>query len=59
MISQSLPDRDVRILDAEHFDDGPDSLAAMLGFLGADTCVAPAATAAGEPGRPERVDDAA
>ena len=29
------PGRDVRILDAAHFD-GPESLAAMLGFLGVD-----------------------
>jgi hypothetical protein len=60
MISQSLPDRDVRIVDAKHFD-GPDSLAAILGFLGADTQGSPAAAAyaAGEPGWPERLDDAA
>ena len=60
MISQTLPGRDVRILDAKHFD-GPDSLAAILGFLGADSHISAAGTGHGtrEPGWPERLDDVA
>jgi hypothetical protein len=58
MISETLPGRDVRIIDAKYFD-GPDSLAAMLGFLRVESHVPTAA--AGYPSResgwPERLDD--
>jgi hypothetical protein len=57
MISQSLPVRDTRILDARYFD-GPNSLVDMLGFLGMDVYASPAgAGASREPGWPERHDD--
>jgi len=60
MISQTLPGRDVRILDAKYFD-GPDGLAAILGFLGVDSHSSPAGAshASREPGWPERLDDGA
>lgn len=60
MISQTLPGRDVRILDAKYFD-GPDGLAAILGFLGVESHGFPAGTGHGsrEPGWPERLDDVA
>jgi hypothetical protein len=60
MISQTLPGRDVRILDAKYFD-GPDSLAAILGFLRMDGHGSAAAAGYGsrEPGWPERLDDVA
>jgi hypothetical protein len=40
-MNQPFPGHDVRILDAKHFD-GPDSLVAMLGFLGAESEVSTA-----------------
>ena len=59
MISQTLPGHDVRILDAKYFD-GPDGLAAILGFLGVDSHGSPSAGhGLGEPGWPERLDDGA
>jgi hypothetical protein len=50
----------VRILDAKYFD-GPDGLAAILGFLGVDSHSSPAGAshASREPGWPERLDDGA
>ena len=58
MISQTFPGRDVRIVDAKSFD-GPDSLAAMLGFLGVDSHVSSAAAgrASRDSSWPERLDD--
>ena len=60
MISQTLPGRDVRILDAKYFD-GPESLAAILRFLRVDSHVSGVGTgqAARESGWPERLDDVA
>ena len=61
MMSQTLPGRDVRIIDAKYFD-GPDSLAAILGFLGVEAHLSSAGTghgSRGESGWPERHDDVA
>ena len=60
MMSQTLPGRDVRILDAKYFD-GPESLAAMLGFLGVESHASANAGGYGshESGWPERLDDSA
>ena len=60
MITPTPLGRDVRIVDAKYFD-GPDSLAAILGFLGEDVRGFPAAPGDGSPAprRPDRVDDLA
>jgi hypothetical protein len=60
MMSQTLPGRDIRILDAKYFD-GPDSLAAMLGFLGVESHSSGGAGGYGsrESSWPERLDDSA
>ena len=60
MSSQTLPGRDVRIISANQFE-GPDSLAAILGFLGVDpnACLIPPSRAAAGPGGSEPLADVA